>query len=805
MARPVEELVEFDRLREMLARLATCAPGRRAVVRLAFSTDRTALETVFALLGEAIAYLRTGGELGFGALADPEGWLGRLARPAGPAGVLEPGELLDAANLAETSGATRQHLDKEADRYPRLAARLALVPDLRPVAARIRRAILPSGGISDDASLRLRRIRQAAVESRERLHGVLRQVLAARGQEPDQQYITIRNARFVIPVRAELRGAVPGVVHGASASGQTLFVEPLEAIEGNNRLVELAEEEAEEIARILEELTGELRLHRAECEAAAAAIAELDSLFARARFAREFACAIPQFNQDSRLRLEAARHPVLEENLCRQGRAIVPISLAIGGEETVLVISGPNTGGKTVALKTVGLAALAAQAAIPVAAERAELPLLDRVLADIGDEQSIAADLSTFSARVLNLRAMLAGATEHSLVLADELGTGTAPEEGAALAVALLEEFRSRRCLTLSTTHHDRLKAYASTTPGILNAAVEFDEATLRPTYRLLVGVPGVSSGIEIAGRLGLPARAIERARAELTPAAREARDLLAYLHRSRAELEEMKRQAADELARLEEERRRLRTEWVERQQRRLAELEKKFGEAAARLECQVHALVAEIRERDERARLEKQAMRRMAKIRAEAREETDAAVLEQLAASQEDLGAAPEAFGRPARQEELQPGARVRVRGLPKPVVVRRRDAQAVEVQAGPLRMRVPLEEVLAMVDEPPEPSEARPAAAITVHAAPGEEPSADELNVIGCTVEEASRRADKFLDAAALAGKPRVRIIHGYGTGALRRGLAAFLAAHPLVEKIQAEDLERGGEAVTVVTLRG
>jgi DNA mismatch repair protein MutS2 len=800
MARPVEELVEFDRLREMLAGFTTCAPGRRAVARLGFSADRVALEAAFALIREAIAYLDAGGEWGFGGLADPEGWLGRLALPAA---VLEPRDLLDVANLAETAAEARQVVGKEGRRYLGLAARIAVVSELRPLAAQIRRAILPNGEIGDDASPALRRLRTAAVQTRGRVHGLLREILVTHGQEPNEQYITLRNGRFVVPVRAQERAGVPGVVHGSSASGQTLYVEPLEAIEWNNRLVRLAEEEAEEIARIVEELTAEARVRRLELEAAAAMIAELDSLLARARFAREFACAIPQFGEPGRLHLEAVRHPVLEENLRRLGRAVTPISVTLGGEETVLVISGPNTGGKTVALKTVGLAAMSAQAAIPVAAERAELAVFDRVLADIGDEQSIAADLSTFSAHMLNLREMLATATAESLVLADELGTGTAPEEGSALAVALLEEFRGRRCLALATTHHDRLKAYASTTPGILNAAVEFDQATLRPTYRLLVGVPGVSSGIDIAERLGLPSRTIGRARAELSPAAREARDLIAYLHRSRTELEEMKRQARGELERLEEERRKLRTEWVERQQRRLAELERKFAQAVERLDREVRALVGEIRDREERARGEKQATRRLAKARAEAREETDAAVVEQLAASQADLGVG-EAPVRPVAPEELQPGARLRVRGLAQPVVLRRRDGQAIEVQAGPLRMRVPLEDVLSIVGEEEKASAARPAPSVTVHALPAEETSSDELNVIGCTVEEASRRADKFLDRAALANKPRVRIVHGYGTGALRRGLAAFLAAHPLVEAIHAEEPEGGGEAVTVVELR-
>src|SRR5579862_3691615 len=324
----------------------------------------------------------------------------------------------------------------------------------------------------------------------------------------------------------------------------------------------------------------------------------LDSVFARARFAREFDCTMPEFSIGNSLRLEAARNPVLEHTLRPQGRKAVPLTLALGGSETVMVISGPNTGGKTVALKNVGLAALAAQSAIPVAAERAELPLFDHVLADIGDEQSIAADLSTFSAHMLNLKSMLEIVTDRSLILVDEMGTGTAPEEGAALAVALLEEFRALRALTIATTHHDRLKAYASTTPGIVNAAMEFDEENLRPTYRLLVGVPGTSSGLEIARRLGLPSRVVDHARASLSPESREARDLIAYLHRSRDEMDEIKRQAREELMQLEAERRSLQTEWVERQKKRIAELEKNFDATQKHLEAEIARLAADIKDR---------------------------------------------------------------------------------------------------------------------------------------------------------------------------------------------------------------
>src|SRR5713101_5747494 len=603
MPRTAEEILEFDKLRDILRRRTTCAPGRRAVDALGPSRDRARLEAAFALIREAMAYLRAGNELGFGALADPESWLGRLE---GPGAVLAPGELLDAASLAETTGWLKQQFREETAKFPLLAARAASLADFRAILGAIRRAILPNGEISDDASAPLKRIRAAIGKTRESIQKTLKQVLRARGAEAGEDYVTLRNDRFVIPVRATERREVQGVMHGSSGTGQTVFIEPFQTVEMNNQLVQLGEDEAAEIARILHELTERLQMQMGPFEAAAAAIAELDAAFARGRFAREFDCAIPEFAPASEsageLRLDAARHPVLEERLRREGRAVVPMTLALGGEETVLVISGPNTGGKTVALKTVGLASLAAQSGIPVAAARAVLPLVDRVLVDIGDEQSIAADLSTFSAHVHNVRAMLEAATPTSLVLVDELGTGPAPQEGAALAVALLDEFRERGCLTLATTHHDRLKTYASTTPGVLNAAVEFDEINLRPTYRLMVGVPGGSSGIDIARRLGLPEHIVERARSELAPETRESAALIAYLHRSRDELEEIKRQAAQQVKQLEAERQKLQSEWVERQRQRLKELEQRFAEALEQHEREISKTVEAIKERELRA-----------------------------------------------------------------------------------------------------------------------------------------------------------------------------------------------------------
>lgn len=803
MSRPAEELLEFDRLKEIVSRATTCLPGRRAIEELAPGHDGQALQSEFVLIREAIEYLRAGSELGFGSLADPEPWLARLAVPGS---VLSTADLLDSVSLMETASGVRLALKDGRAKYPRLAECAASFSDFRSLSDTIRRAVLPNGEISEEASPQLKRIRANVAQARQGIQRLLEATLRARGTPAGEDYITLRNDRFVIPVRASERRGVPGVVHGASGTGQTVFVEPLEVIDLNNRLVQLGEEETREVARILEELSERLRLERGPLGMTASAVAHLDSIFARARFAREYDCGVPEFATDNSLRLEAARNPVLEAALRPQGRPAVPLTLALGGDETVLVISGPNTGGKTVALKTVGLAALSAQSAIPVAAEHAAMPVFDRVLADIGDEQSITADLSTFSAHMLNLKSMLEMATERSLILVDEMGTGTAPEEGAALAAALLEEFRKRGALTLATTHHDRLKAYASTTPGVINAAMEFDEENLRPTYRLLVGVPGMSSGIEIARRLGLPAGVIEHAEASLSPESREARDLIAYLHRSRDEMEAIRKQAGEELLGLEAERQKLQTEWVERQKKRIAELERSFLELHKRVESDVARLTEDIRDRAVRAQLEKQAQRRISKIASESRSAADASIVETLAASQADLGVAARTTAKPLAPEELSPGLHVHVKTFKQPVVFRRHNGRMAEVEAGPMRMKVPLTDITGIVrrETGSETGAVSGQRAIAVHRQPSDERLADEINVIGCTVEQAIERVDKFLDEAALASKTSVRIIHGHGTGALRRGLAEFLAAHPLVESIHHEAEDRGGTAITVAELK-
>src|ERR1700681_318966 len=661
MPRTALDVLEFDKLLELLRQRTTCAPGRRFVDGLQPGMARAAITVRFALIREAREWLRGARELGFGGLADPQSWLERIE---GPGMVLEAREFLDAATLLETAGWLRQQFREEETKFPLLAERAATLSEFKDLLAVIRRSVLPNGEISDDASPALRRIRASITQTRDAIQKTLKHILRTKNAEAGEDYVTLRNDRFVIPLRAENRRSVPGVVHGASATGQTIFIEPLETVETNNQLVQLREDEAAEIVRILRELTERLQRVREPLVLATETIAELDSVFARARFAQEFDATIPEFSEASELRLEAIRHPVLGNKLRKEGRAVVPMTLALGGEERVLVISGPNTGGKTVALKTTGIAALSAQSGIPVAAQGAVLPLFDRVLVDIGDEQSIAADLSTFASHLLNLKTMLEVATPQSLVLADEMGTGTAPEEGAALAVALLDEFRAKNSIVLATTHHDRLKTYASTTPGVVNAAVEFDDVNLRPTYRLMVGGAGGSSGMAIAQRPCLASSIVDRARPLLAPNSREAADLIAYLHRSRDELDRLQRQMAAERHALEEERKKLRADWVERQQKRIKELEEKFAEMQKRFDENVAHIVEAVKDRELRAQLEKSSRRKMQDARGEAREELNAALVQTISQSQADLGIFP-AAPEPVSADRLQPGTKIRVRGF--------------------------------------------------------------------------------------------------------------------------------------------
>ena len=606
-----------------------------------------------------------------------------------------------------------------------------------------------------------------------------------------EDFITLRNDRFVVPVVAGQQRKVYGVIHGASGSGHTLFVEPLETIDLNNELVRLREEEQAEVLRILRELTELLRAHAADIRASVEAIGRLELLFAKADFALDFHCTIPRFSGDSarRLVLRDARHPLLEDVLRRQAKPVVPISLTLDESERTLLISGPNTGGKTVSLKTVGLLVLMAQSGMPVPAAEAEFPLFEQVLADIGDQQSIQESLSSFSSHIAHVRDMLEAVTPQSLVLLDELGRATDPEEGGPLGVSILETFRAQGAFTLASTHLVALKIYGSTTPGVLNASMGFDEETLEPTYVLRIGAPGKSAGLEIASRLGIRPALIESARERMSGHERDISRFLAELHQrldqvARAEQDLLREREA--LALREQS---VAKDYERREAAKFKEIEQRLERALAEFETEGRETIQKILEGAEQRKAAEQAERRVAKTKREFEEKARPAVFGESPAAKPSLA--------------IEEGSRVRLKGVREPARVRRKLGPGLlEVDAGLMKMQVSVDDVEEVL--PASKQIANLPGNVSFRPGPTWDTSYREINVIGQRAEEAREKVDKFLDSASMASVDRVRIVHGHGMGILRKAIAELLTTHPQVEKFYAASPAEGGTGATVVELK-
>jgi DNA mismatch repair protein MutS2 len=693
------------------------------------------------------------------------------------------------------------------DRLPELTtlAQPLLVTSLRPLTEGMRQKMLPDGTLTDDASPELRRIRREIERQQRSIEESLRAALRrfSEGGTTQEELITIRGERFVIPVKAEWKRRAQGVVHGASSSGQTVYVEPLETIELNNDLVRLLEEEQAEIHRIFLQMTRQIAQHSTSILAGATVLAEVDTLQARARFAQEYDCAPPRFSDPSspEFRLKNARHPLLERRLRAEAKAIVPVSLELAGTDRQLIISGPNTGGKTVTLKTIGLLAMMAQAGVPVPADELVTPVFDAFLADIGDAQSIEQDLSTFSAHVTNLNRIAAQTTTQSLVLLDELGSATDPEEGAALAVAVAEHFLRAGAWSIVSTHLTALKIYAENTPGAVNAAVGFDETTLAPTYELRLGVPGASAGINIAQRLGLRSAIIHAAHARLSTQTQDIARFLDSLHEQLAALGQERirvRRLEQDLA---QERARLSAEGMKEWRAKVRDLEAQLQSLLKNFEFQARETVRAIEDRAAQQKLSKEAERRIARLRREFAETFNTAVVAQhTGADRGDQNAQPHIV------RHVAEGDTVRLRSLGKTAVVQRQiDDKTFEVSVGAMKMRIARDEIAEVVAAPrsPTPLESARKRGITVSVA---EPDviSSEINVIGRTADEAKDAVEKFLDRAFLAGLPRIRIIHGTGMGVLRRTLRPWLERHPQVASVTEPSQNEGGAGATVVELR-
>jgi DNA mismatch repair protein MutS2 len=604
-------------------------------------------------------------------------------------------------------------------------------------------------------------------------------------------------------VKVEQKRRVQGVVHGASSSGQTVFVEPLETIEQNNELVRLLDEELAEIHRILLEMTRRIGENAPSILSALNVLAELEVQFAKACFADDYECARVQFrsHDESVCVLRNARHPLLERNLKSKNARPIPTSIELEGEQRELVITGPNTGGKTVALKTMGLLALMAQAGIPVPADRAELPVFDAVLADIGDYQSIEQNLSTFSAHVTNIDFISRTATPRSLVLLDELGSATDPEEGAALAVAIAEYFRRIGSLTIISTHHTSLKVYGANTDGVVNASVGFNEVTLQPTYELKMGVPGASAGINIAQRLGLNPSIVEAARSKLGTQARDVGQFLDRLHADLREAETERLRLRTREQELEREKARLSTEGRKEQQAKVRDMEKKLDSVLRDFEYHAREAVLAIQDRAASQKVSKDAERRIAKLRREFREQFDSTVVAHSTGSdQGDPNAQPQVV------KHISEGDMVKLKSMGRVAnVVRKMDDNHFEVEIGAMKMKIGRDDVAEVITRSAAtPVQAARARGISVSLQSEDESAPSEINVIGRTVDEATREVEKFVDRAFLAGLPRIRVVHGSGMGILRKALRQFLQKHPHVASVNEPPQNEGGGGATVVELR-
>ena len=795
---------------------AGSAPGRARISTLRPLTEGGEVREALARTTEGVALLRRVGRQPYHDLPDVLALL-PTARVEGMH--LEPRELSDVASFIEGGMEIASRVAR-VEEAPRLAGQASRVTDATPLAAAIRRAVLPSGEVADDASPKLAETRRGLVRLKVQLHSVMESFLKGKDAERllQDRLVTTRNDRYVLLLKAEHRGAIPGIIHGGSGSGASLFVEPMPAVELNNDIVSLQDEERREVVRILGELTSRVGERAEELSRAADILGQLDAVQAMALAGKDMGATEPAVSEDGELELIDARHPLLIPALSerlgvprRSSRDPVPVTLRIGGpsplplslpgrgeadRDSVLVISGPNTGGKTVALKTVGLLSLMAQCGLHVpAAAGSRLPVFRKIYADIGDEQSIAADLSTFSAHLASIVEMTRDLDRPALVLLDEVGAGTDPTEGGALGVAIVDHFRARGATVMATTHHGLMKAYAQSTPGVACASFGYDPQTYEPTYRLALGTAGRSLALEMAERLGLPAAVVKDARTRLDRKEAQAEALLKKLEEGEEKLRQDAERIDAQRREVESGREELQAAQAEAERRKRSELEAfrrellRRGEEAARRAAEAIQKAVQKIETSKRA-----ATTAGTKARTEALADIRAAQVEALSAP--ELGLAPEP--EPAAVA-LAVGGRARVPSLGVVGEVMSLNGQEVELAVGGKRLRVPRAEMVGVAG----PSPSRGAVKIST-VAPDRAAGAgsSEVNLVGLTVDEALPRVDKALDEALLADRHEVRVIHGFGEGRLRKAVAGFLEGHPHVAAVRLGAEGRGG--VTVVELK-
>lgn len=773
-------ILEFDKILARLAEYATSALGRQEVLALRPMLERSRIAQALQETSEAKSLLSAQGRLPMGGIHD----IRETVSTAAMGRTLAPEELM---RVGQTLEAIDNLRDFFRDREEEAPALYALVNELQPfprILKAITQAIGPGGEVLDEASPKLHSLRTQMRTLHNRIKDRLDDIIKGENQKYLQEsLVTLRNGRYVIPVKQEYKAQFPGIVHDQSASGATLFIEPMVVVEINNQLRQVEAEEEQEIYRILTQLSAMVGAEAVAFRANLDLLARLDLTVAKARMSIAYDGTEPLLNEQGIIRLRGARHPLLTGN-------VVPVDLELGDSFHTLVITGPNTGGKTVNLKTTGLLVLMAQAGLHIPARYdSEIAIFSGIYSDIGDEQSIEQSLSTFSAHMTQIVAVLQAAEgPKDLVLLDELGAGTDPAEGAALAMAILKTLHERGVRTIATTHYSELKAFAYNTAGMQNASVEFDLTTLRPTYRLLLGIPGESNAFAIAARLGLESSIINQARAILSPEQLYVEELIGRITAERKTLEQDRHEASVLRSRLEKQEKEHRDE-LERlraeRQKYLRQAKEEAQELVKETRRQMEELLRELREAapEQRNRL------------AQARRRELAARLEQLAETdrvEEETGS--------VATDEIQIGGKVEVTHLGQTGDVLAIDGDQIQVGVGSLKIWVDRRRLRPLGDG----REQKAAVSIGELGREKAQTIHTELDLRGLPVDEALMEVDKYLDAAFLAGVPSVRLIHGKGTGALRKAIGEYLKDHPHVKKYRWGEEGEGGMGVTIAELR-
>jgi DNA mismatch repair protein MutS2 len=791
--------LEFDRIVEAVSGFALTPMGAERLAALEPSTDAQKVAQLLAATSETMRFIAAHGLFPLRASSDLPQILAALAVEGR---ALEPLRLLALAAFLDSMDESRAAIRRAPGSFPILEAASSAAASFKVETGHTREKIEPSGEVMDDASPTLKGIRERLRKQRSRLRSTLESYL--RGKETSKylqdQVVTERNGRYVLVVKTEQRGSIPGIVHGASTSGASLFLEPLSTVEINNDIVALEEQEAEEVRRILLALTDAFRARASDMHRTIEAATDLDILQGRARFSESIDGIEPALSSDGAFELQAARHPLVKN--------AVPVTIKVIPPAAVLLVTGPNTGGKTVALKTAGLLAMMAQSGLRIpAADGSRLPVFRSVFADIGDEQSIEASLSTFSAHIANIATMDRALTAPALVLLDEVGSGTDPIEGGALGVAIVDHFRRRGATVFATSHYDALKTYASTTEGVACGAFGFDAETFAPTYQLVYGTPGRSLALEIAGRLGLNPSVVAAARENLSAREAQLAEHLAKIDRDMRALEHEHRLAIRERETLQQAEARMHQREDALRQREDT-FRKRLNEE---LDTQLRQARKEIDTVIDELKSKAAAMAALPRLvstgetgtaRSAARAAVDAIATRILAGESANAQQSPDSSRpSPSAGRNIAAGDRVIVGGLGLEAIVTAVHDGTADLDVRGKRMRASIRDLLLVGSAVTAPA----GGTVKVHVElQPRETSPSDLNVIGCTVDEAIARAERFLDESLLTDQRVVRFIHGYGTGQLKRALNGFLQQHPLVARFATAPPEQGGGGVTVVELK-